>query len=167
MLELVQIGRLKIEAVAKVFSRLKDDLQKGAVGLARHPGFDQVKLIGRHQLEDLDPDSPAGVAPQGFDDLDVLRRLRSVALTEFQRRPLANSCIAHAAAACRKCSAIQRSISASARALRACRFAIAFSLPRRRVPSGFLVGGLASGGNQPKLTFIGWNERGPLSMVSR
>src|ERR1700754_771118 len=72
----------------------------------------------------------------------------------------------HAAAAMRKLSAIHRSRSASARALIACFFATVFSLPRRRVPSGFLVGGAASGGNSPKLMFIGWKERGPASMVS-
>jgi len=37
----------------------------------------------------------------------------------------------------------------------ACFFATVFSLPRSREPSGFFVGGLASGGNSPKLMFIG------------
>src|ERR1700680_1236762 len=74
--------------------------------------------------------------------------------------------VAHAAAAICRLSAIQRSRSDSARALIACFLATVFSLPRSRVPSGFLVGGLASGGNSPKLMFIGWNERAPGSMVS-
>jgi hypothetical protein len=46
------------------------------------------------------------------------------------------------------------------------RLATAFSLPRKRTPSALLVGGLVNGGNNPKLMFIGWKERGPLSMVS-
>src|ERR1700720_4650498 len=74
--------------------------------------------------------------------------------------------VAHAAAAICRLSAIQRSRSDRALALIACFLATVFSLPRSRVPSGFLVGGLASGGNRPKLTFIGWNERGPASSVS-
>src|SRR5216684_4005612 len=55
---------------------------------------------------------------------------------------------------------------AVAQAMIACFLATVLSLPRSRVPSTFLAGGLASGGNSPKLIFIGWNERCPASMVS-
>src|SRR5207253_889598 len=93
-------------------------------------------------------------------------RLRSSAPTGWRRRLWASSWC-YAAAAMRRCSAIQRSRSVRARALSACFLATVFSLPRSRTPSAFLVGGVVSGGNRPKLTFIGWNERGPASMVSR
>ena len=75
-------------------------------------------------------------------------------------------CEYYAASDTRNVSAIQRSLSDNARSLIACFFATVFSLPRSRVPSGFFVGAEASGGNNPKLIFIGWNERGPASMVS-
>src|SRR6202040_1148013 len=74
--------------------------------------------------------------------------------------------VSHAAAAICRLSAIQRSRSDNARALIACFLATVFSLPRSRVPSGFFVGGLASGGNRPKLMFIGWKARAPGSRSS-
>jgi phytoene synthase len=51
---------------------------------------------------------------------------------------------------------IHWSRSASARAQIALLLAMVFSVPRSRVPSGRLAGICASGGNSPKLTFIGW-----------
>ena len=93
-------------------------------------------------------------------------RLRASAPTERRRRLSARLMMLTPLPATRRWSAIQRSRSASARALIACFLATVFSLPRSRDPSGFLVGGAASGGNRPKLMFIGWNERGPASMVS-
>ena len=45
--------------------------------------------------------------------------------------------------------------SASARAQSARFLAMVLALPRRRLPSGCLLGTCASGGNSPKLTFIG------------
>lgn len=48
--------------------------------------------------------------------------------------------------------------SANARAVIARRLATVLSLPRRRLPSDF---GASTGGNRPKLTFIGWKERLP------
>ena len=52
-----------------------------------------------------------------------------------------------------------------ARSVRARFLASAFAAPRNRFPSS-AFGVRPSGGNRPKLTFIGWNERGPSSMVS-
>src|SRR5260370_16642482 len=65
---------------------------------------------------------------------------------------------AHSAAAA-GCAPIQCSRSPSARALSACFLASVLAVPGRRMAS-------ASGGNKPKLTFIGWNERGPASIAS-
>src|SRR5712691_9329563 len=56
---------------------------------------------------------------------------------------------AHSAAAAGR-PPIQCSRSPRARALRACFLARVFAVPARRMAS-------ASGGNRPKLTFIGWN----------
>src|SRR5262249_5697751 len=63
----------------------------------------------------------------------------------------------YSAATARLSPAIQRSRSASARAVSARFFASVFSFPRSRRPSSSLTG-WASGGNSPKLTFIGWYE---------
>src|SRR5712671_6581438 len=52
---------------------------------------------------------------------------------------------------------VQQSRSWRARAVNARRFAIALAAP---------LGDFASSGNRPKLTFMGWNERGPASIVS-
>ena len=68
-----------------------------------------------------------------------------------------------AAAAWGTVPAIQDERSARARSVRAWRLSIAFSGPRRRLRGSLPVslrGIAASGGNSPKLTFIGWNERG-------
>src|SRR5260370_15518887 len=86
---------------------------------------------------------------------DAATRLRSSAPTERRGHLLAVSYDAHAAAARRRLSAIQRSRSDSARALMACFFAKVFSLPRSRVPSAFRVGGGASGGESPEIEVIG------------
>src|SRR5687768_11036941 len=54
--------------------------------------------------------------------------------------------------------------SAKARRQSARFFAADLSAPRNRLPAAFLDGDCASGGNSPKLIFIGWKERGPASM---
>src|SRR6185503_3646109 len=72
----------------------------------------------------------------------------------------------HSAAAGNASPAIQQSRSASARWVSARFLAMVFAGPRKRSPSGPRVGMRASGGNSPKLTFIGWNEGGPASIVS-
>src|SRR5260221_13724136 len=64
----------------------------------------------------------------------------------------------YAAARARSPPLIQRSRSASARCVVARLFASTFSLPRRRTPPSPLRA-WASGGNKPKLTFMGWYER--------
>src|SRR5260370_7564128 len=61
---------------------------------------------------------------------------------------------------------VQKSRSRRARVVNARRFAIAFAAPRSRSPAARRGGDFSSGGNRPKLTFMGWNERGPASIVS-
>ena len=56
-------------------------------------------------------------------------------------------------------------MSSSARADRARLRATPRSGPRRRFPSASKPG-VGIGGNRPKLTFIGWKERGPASIAS-
>ena len=70
------------------------------------------------------------------------------------RKGLAKALLIYSAAM--RAPPIHWSRSASARAQMARRLATVFSVPRSRVPSGFLLGICASGGNRPKLTFIGW-----------
>src|SRR5262249_44966934 len=65
----------------------------------------------------------------------------------------------YSAAAARSAPVIQRSRSARARRLNARFFASAFCVPRRRSPLSLLTA-CVSGGKRPKLTFIGWEERG-------
>ena len=53
-------------------------------------------------------------------------------------------------------SAAIRARSSSARRVSARFLAMVLAVPRRRLPSASIVGTRASGGNRPKLTFIGW-----------
>src|SRR5262249_50988175 len=65
----------------------------------------------------------------------------------------------YSAAVARSAPLIQRSRSTRARRLNARFFASAFCMPRRRSPL-LLLTACVSGGKRPKLTFMGWWERG-------
>src|SRR5262249_60892347 len=65
----------------------------------------------------------------------------------------------YSAAAARSAPVIQRLRSTRARRLTARFFASAFCVPRRRSPLSLLTA-CVSGGKRPKLTFIGWEQRG-------
>src|SRR6516225_3238533 len=95
-------------------------------------------------------------------------RCRSPAGAEFLRT-IVHGTFQHAgdySATAGRRPASQFSRSCRAR-VQSARFLVAtLALPRNRHPSARAAGARASGGNNPKLIFIGWNERGPLSMVS-
>src|SRR5262249_16406033 len=95
----------------------------------------------------------------------ALHRRKQVALEHHAARPALldfarQAHRSYSAAAASSPPVIQRSRSASARRVSARFFARAFSVPRKRCPPSRLIA-CASGGKRPKLTFIGWYERGP------
>src|SRR5262249_6661485 len=94
----------------------------------------------------------------------ALHRGKQVALEHHAARPASldfarQAHRAYSAAAARSAPVTQRSRSASARRVNARFFASAFCVPRSRPPLSLLTA-CASGGKRPKLTFIGWDERG-------
>src|SRR5262249_20737065 len=104
----------------------------------------------------LDVAGAAGEAP-------AFHRRKRVALEHHARRPAAldvarqthGPLFRYSAATARSSPLIQRARSTRARRVTARFFASPFSAPRSRCPCSPLSG-CASGGNRPKLTFIGW-----------
>ena len=86
--------RLEIEPVPQILARFQDALQECAVGFARHHRLEQIKLVGRHELQDLGADFAFAIARQGLHDLDMLRRLhvlcrcKLIAQLRFQCGPV-------------------------------------------------------------------------------